>query len=215
MVSLPGSRRAYRRNAEKECPAGGPGEGRTSPEVPGQTPGLAILPAVDVNASHQPGPRELCGRACFTKCRAELHGSALHIQAHANSSALSKHAPWAGDKRLGRNGIPKPAGAGGGSSSLSLAPDAGPTRLNNLEITPRRPPEGGNRSQSSRRARATSSSKTSARRIASTSTTAPLSRRRKEGAFSTTRASDIQDARTALFSAKVSLGSLATSSGWT
>jgi hypothetical protein len=69
---FPGSRRAYRRNAEKECPAGGPGEGRTSPEVPGQTPGLAILPAVDVNASHQPGPRELCGRACFTKCRAEL-----------------------------------------------------------------------------------------------------------------------------------------------
>ena len=66
-----------------------------------------------------------------------------HIQAHANSRALSKHAPWAGDKGLGRNGIPKPAGAGGGSSSLSLAPDAGPTRLNNLEITPRLRPEGG------------------------------------------------------------------------
>jgi hypothetical protein len=53
-------------------PCGRGGEGRRSPEVPGQTPGLAILPAADVNASHQPGPRELCGRACFTKCRAEL-----------------------------------------------------------------------------------------------------------------------------------------------
>ena len=66
-------------------------------------------------------------------------GSALHhVQAHANSRPHSKYAPWAGDKGLGRNGIPKPAGAGGGSSSSSLAPDAGPTRLNNLEITPRR-----------------------------------------------------------------------------
>ena len=31
------------------------------------------------------------------------------------------HLPWAGNKGLGRNGIPKPAGAGGGSSSLSSA----------------------------------------------------------------------------------------------
>ena len=49
--------------------------------------------------------------------------------------------------------------------------------------------------------------------MASTSTTAPLSSWRKEGAFSTVRASEIHDARTALFSAVVSLGSLVTSSG--
>ena len=111
-----------------------------------------------------------------------FRGSALHhVQAHANSRPHSKYAPWAGDKGLGRNGIPKPAGAGGGSSSSSLAPDAGPTRLNNLEITPRRRPEGVSRPQSPRRPGAISSSKTSARRIASTSTTAPLSSRRKEG----------------------------------
>ena len=182
---------------------------------PGSDPCLAILPAAAVNASHQ-GGRASCVDAQASRNAGRSHESSAlpHSQAHANSRALSKHAPWAGDKGLGRNGIPKPAGAGGGSSSLSLAPDAGPTRLNNLEITPRRRPEGGNRPQSSRRPGARSSSKTSARRIASTSTTAPLSSRRKEGAFSTARASDIQDARTALFSAKVSLGSLATSSGW-
>ena len=118
-----------------------------------------------------------------------FRGSALHhVQAHANSRPRSKYAPWAGDKGLGRNGIPKPAGAGGGSLSSSLAPDAGPTRLNNLEITPRRRPEGVSRPQSPRRPGAISSSKTSARRIASTSTTAPLSSRRKEGESSTARA---------------------------
>ena len=94
-----------------------------------------------------------------------FRGSALHhVQAHANSRPHSKYAPWAGDKGLGRNGIPKPAGAGGGSSSSSLAPDAGPTRLNNLEITPRRRPEGVSRPQSPRRPGAISSSKTSARK---------------------------------------------------
>src|SRR5882757_1439456 len=131
--------------------------------------------------------------------------------AHAYSRALSRHAPKAGDKGLGRNGIPKPAGAGGGSSSLSLAPGGGPTPLNHLEITPRRPREGGSRLLSPLRSGASSSSKTSARRIASTSTTAPLSSRRNEGAFSTARASETHDARTALFSAVVSFGLLVTS----
>jgi hypothetical protein len=165
---------------------------------------------------HQGPPGELCADAQALRNAGRSHESSArhHSQAHANSSALSKHAPWAGDKGLGRNGIPKPAGAGGGSSSLSLAPGVGPTRLSSLEITPRRRLESGNRSQSSRRAGATSSSKTSARRIASTSTTAPLSRRRKEGEFSTARASEIHDARRALFSAKGRSGSHATSSGW-
>ena len=46
------------------------------------------------------------------------------------------------DKSMGRNGIPKPAGAGGGSSSLSLEPFRGSTRLNHLEITLRLRGEG-------------------------------------------------------------------------
>src|ERR1700722_4167011 len=144
---------------------------------PGSDPCLAILPAGAVNASHQ-GGRASCVDAQASRNAGRSHErSALHhSQAHANSSALSKHAPWAGDKGLGRNGIPKPAGAGGGSSSLSLAPDGGPTPLNHLESTPGLPPEGGSRLPSSLRSGASSSSKTSACKIASTSTTAPLSR---------------------------------------
>ena len=46
------------------------------------------------------------------------------LWANANSRALSRRAPWAGDKGLGRNGIPKPAGAGGGSSSFRATPAA-------------------------------------------------------------------------------------------
>ena len=61
----------------------------------------------------------------------------IHPAAHANAAAFSRCAPWAGDKGFGRNGIPKPAGAGGGSSSLSLQPFWGPTRPNNFETTPR------------------------------------------------------------------------------
>ena len=67
--------------------------------------------------------------AVTASCHGRSPGtSTLHqIQpiAHANSRALSRHAPRAGDKGLGRNGIPKPAGAGGGSSSLSLEPFEG------------------------------------------------------------------------------------------
>jgi hypothetical protein len=58
-----------------------------------------------------------------------------------------------------------------------------------------------------------SSSKTSACKIASTSMTAPLSSRHNEGVFSTARASEIHEARTALFSALVSFGLLVTSMG--
>src|ERR1700733_12151456 len=114
--------------------------------------------------------------------------------AHANSRALSRHLPWAGDKGLGRNGIPKPAGAGGGSSSLSLEPLEELTRFIHFEITLRLRPEGCSRLPFSLRSGDCSSSKTRARRIASTSTTAPLSSRRNEGAFSTARASEIHDA---------------------
>ena len=97
--------------------------------------------------------------------------------------------------KVGRNGIPNPAGAGGGSSSLSLE------ALNHFKTTLRLRPEGGSRLQFSLRSCAISSSEPSACKIASTSTTAPLSSRRNEGAFSTARASEIQDARIALFSA--------------
>ena len=67
-----------------------------------------------------------------------------HPQAHARASPLSRRAPWAGDKGFGRNGIPKPAGAGGGSSSsLSFERFGGPTRFNHLETTLCRQLDGG------------------------------------------------------------------------
>ena len=142
------------------------------------------------------------GRAASWHGSSDLH----HIQpmAHANSRALSRHAPRTGDKGLGRNGIPKPAGAGGGSSSLSLELFEGLMRFIHLESTLRLRPEGCSRLPFSLRSSDCSSSKTSARRIASTSTTAPLSSRRNEGALSSARASEIHDARTAFFSAVVS-----------
>ncbi len=136
--------------------------------------------------------------------------SRFHPAAH--KSGTSRRAPSAGDKGLGRNGMPKPAGAGGGSwSSLSLERFGGPTRLNHLETTLCLRPEGGRWARYAMGA--SSSSRTSARRMSSTSTTAPLSSRRSEGAFSTARASEIHDARIALFSAMVSFGSLVTSPG--
>jgi hypothetical protein len=115
--------------------------------------------------------------------------------------------------------IPKPAGAGGGSSlsSFALFSDlARPGLESTLDL--RRESGGDLRRESGGHSGAVSwvaslSSDTSARRIASNSTTAPLSSRRNAGAFSTARASEIQDARTALFSVVVSSGSLTTSSG--
>ena len=84
-------------------------------------------------------------RAVTASCHGRSHGSSAlhHIQpmAHANSRALSRHTPRAGDKGLGRNGIPKPAGAGGGSSSLSLEPFEGLMRFIHLESTLRLRPE--------------------------------------------------------------------------
>ena len=79
------------------------------------------------------------GRA--VSCRGSSAPHHIQPMAHANSRALSRHLPWAGDKGLGRNGIPKPAGAGGGSSSLSLEPLEGLTRFIHLEMTLRLRPE--------------------------------------------------------------------------
>jgi hypothetical protein len=118
-----------------------------------------------------------------------------------------------GRDKVGRNGIPKPAGAGGGSSSLSLEPFGVTARINHLEITLRLRPEGGSRVQAPLRSGASSSSKTSACRIASTSMRAPLSIWRNEGAFSTALASEIHDARIALFSSVDSFASFVTSQG--
>src|SRR3984957_12943380 len=163
------------------------------------------------------GGRASCrGRGCFTQGGAFVAPPCITFRRTLTPAPIqnthSKYAPWAGDKGLGQNGIPNPAGAGGGSSSLSLAPDAGPPRLSNLEIIPGRRPEGGTRLGSPLPG-ARSSSKTSARWIASTSTIAPLSSWRSEGAFSTARASEIHDARIAFFSAVVGFGSFATSLG--
>ena len=109
------------------------------------------------------------GGHCIVPGRSHGSSALHHIQpmAHANSRALSRHAPRAGDKGLGRNGIPKPAGAGGGSSSLSLEPFEGLTRFIHLEITLRLRPKGCSRLPFSLRSGNCSSSKTSARRIAS------------------------------------------------
>ena len=201
-------------NAGKECPAGGPRLGRVA-EVPGQTPCLAILPVAAVNASHQ-GGRASCVDAQASRNAARSHESSAlpHSQAHANSSALSKHAPWAGDKGLGRNGIPKPAGAGGGSSCCRWRRTRGQPASTTLKsrhaggpkvATVRNPLDGLARDPRAKRALVGSHQLRRQRHYRA---------RRKEGKFSTARASDIEDARTALFSAKVSLGSLATSSGW-
>lgn len=138
---------------------------------------------------------------------------AIHPVAHAGPRNFSARAPWAATK-VGRNGTPNPAGAGGGSSSSSLELVDGPTLLNHLVITLRLRGDGDGRLRSSLGTGVRSSSKASARMIASTSTTAPLSRRRNAGAFSTARTSEIQDARTARFCDAVSFGSLTTSSGW-
>ena len=135
----------------------------------------------------------------------KLRPTSFTRSAHA-SFALQAARAWAVTK-VGRNGIPNPAGARGGSSSSSLK------ALNHFEMTLRLWLERGSRLQFTAWSDAVSSSETSACRIASTSTTAPPSSWRNTGAFSTARASEIQEARIALFSAVVSFGSFVTSLG--
>ena len=114
---------------------------------------------------------------------------------------------------LGRNGIPHPAGAGGGSSSSSLPLLRETTLLSHRARTRGSGCERAKTRRSSVPTGPAASSEKSARLMASTSTTQPLSSRRNEGAFSTARESDIHEASTARFSAFVSDPSQTTSSG--